>query len=111
MTVRTRWTTSFPFYLRTVRSTMFSVATGRRTARRSNGHRQDLSNPIREWAEHGAAHKMVPYTVTEDTDAPSPDSGEEGARQEPRATLPSPANGSVNGEVLAKCVKSVSAAP
>jgi phospholipase C len=38
---------------------------------------KDLRNPIPEWAEHGAEHKTVPYTVTDDMDAPNPDSGEE----------------------------------
>ena len=38
---------------------------------------KDLSNPIPEWAEHGAERKTVPYTVTTDMDAPNPDSGEE----------------------------------
>ena len=38
---------------------------------------RDLSNPIPEWAEHGAERKMVPYTVANDMDAPNPDSGEE----------------------------------
>src|SRR6476620_3954870 len=37
----------------------------------------DLSNPIPEWAEHGADRKVVPYTVATDMDAPNPDSGEE----------------------------------
>jgi phospholipase C len=36
-----------------------------------------LSNPIPEWAEHGAARKAVPYTAATDMDAPNPDSGEE----------------------------------
>ncbi len=36
-----------------------------------------LSNPIPEWAEHGAERKTVPYTVATDMDAPNPDSGEE----------------------------------
>jgi len=36
-----------------------------------------LSNPIPEWAEHGAERKTVPYTVGTDMDAPNPDSGEE----------------------------------
>ena len=36
-----------------------------------------LSNPIPEWAEHGAERKEVPYTVATDMDAPNPDSGEE----------------------------------
>ena len=38
---------------------------------------KDLSNPIPEWAEHGAERKTVPYTTTTDMDAPNPDSGEE----------------------------------
>ena len=38
---------------------------------------RDLSNPIPEWAEHGAERKTVPYTVATDMDAPNPDSGEE----------------------------------
>jgi phospholipase C len=38
---------------------------------------KDLSNPIPEWAEHGAERKIVPYTVATDLDSPNPDSGEE----------------------------------
>jgi phospholipase C len=38
---------------------------------------KDLSNPIPEWAEHGAERKVVPYTVATDTDSPNPDTGEE----------------------------------
>jgi phospholipase C len=38
---------------------------------------KNLSNPIPEWAEHGAARKTVPYTVATDMDSPNPDSGEE----------------------------------
>jgi phospholipase C len=38
---------------------------------------KDLSNPIPEWAEHGAERKTVPYIVATDMDAPNPDSGEE----------------------------------
>jgi phospholipase C len=38
---------------------------------------KDLSNPIPEWAEHGAERKAVPYTVATDMDSPNPDSGEE----------------------------------
>jgi phospholipase C len=38
---------------------------------------KDLSNPIPEWAEHGAEGKVVPYTVATDMDSPNPDSGEE----------------------------------
>jgi phospholipase C len=37
----------------------------------------DLSNPIPAWAEHGAARKVVSYTVATDMDGPHPDSGEE----------------------------------
>ena len=38
---------------------------------------RDLSNPIPDWAEHGADRKVVPYTVATDMDSPNPDSGEE----------------------------------
>jgi len=38
---------------------------------------KELSNPIPDWAEHGADRKVVPYTVATDMDAPNPDSGEE----------------------------------
>ena len=33
---------------------------------------KDLSNPIPEWAEHGAELKTVPYTTGTDMDAPNP---------------------------------------
>jgi phospholipase C len=38
---------------------------------------KDLSNPIPEWAEHGAERKVVPYGVATDMDSPNPDPGEE----------------------------------
>jgi phospholipase C len=38
---------------------------------------KELSNPIPDWAEHGAEKKVVPYTVATDMDSPNPDSGEE----------------------------------
>src|SRR5215475_1893771 len=38
---------------------------------------KELSNPIPDWAEHGAERKTVPYTVATDMDSPNPDSGEE----------------------------------
>src|ERR1700744_6582244 len=38
---------------------------------------KDLSNPIPEWAEHGADRKTVPYGIATDMDSPNPDSGEE----------------------------------
>jgi phospholipase C len=38
---------------------------------------KELSNPIPEWAEHGAERQAVPYTIGTDMDAPNPDSGEE----------------------------------
>jgi phospholipase C len=38
---------------------------------------KDLSNPIPDWAEHGAERKAVPYAVATDMDSPNPDSGEE----------------------------------
>src|SRR6266545_5025105 len=36
-----------------------------------------LSNPIPEWAEHGADRKVVPYGVAANMNTPNPDSGEE----------------------------------
>ena len=36
-----------------------------------------LSNPIPDWAEHGADRQVVPYTVAMNMDTPNPDSGEE----------------------------------
>jgi phospholipase C len=38
---------------------------------------KDLSNPIPEWAEHGAERKVVPCGVAGDMNTPSPDPGEE----------------------------------
>ena len=38
---------------------------------------EDLSNPIPEWAEHGADREVVPYGVATDMDSPNPDTGEE----------------------------------
>ncbi len=38
---------------------------------------KDLTNPIPEWAEHGAERRVVPYTVATSMDSPNPDSGEE----------------------------------
>ena len=38
---------------------------------------KDLSNPIPEWAEHGADRGSVPYGVAENMDTPYPDPGEE----------------------------------
>ena len=38
---------------------------------------KDLSNPIPEWAEHGADRKVVPYGIATDMDSPNLDSGEE----------------------------------
>jgi phospholipase C len=38
---------------------------------------KELSNPIPQWAEHRAGRTTVPYTVSDDMDAPNPDSGEE----------------------------------
>jgi phospholipase C len=38
---------------------------------------KDLTNPIPEWAEHGAECKVVPYTLATDMDSPNPDTGEE----------------------------------
>jgi hypothetical protein len=36
---------------------------------------KDRSNPIPEWAEHGAERRVVPYAVATDMDSPNPDSG------------------------------------
>ena len=38
---------------------------------------KDLSNPIPEWAEHGADRGVVPYGVAKDMNTPYPDPGEE----------------------------------
>jgi phospholipase C len=38
---------------------------------------KDLSNPIPEWAQHGAEHKVVPYGIAAGMDSPNPDAGEE----------------------------------
>jgi phospholipase C len=38
---------------------------------------KDLSNPIPEWAEHGAERGSVSYTVAATMDTPNPDPGEE----------------------------------
>ena len=38
---------------------------------------KDLSNPIPDWAEHGAERREVPYGIATDMDSPNPDSGEE----------------------------------
>jgi phospholipase C len=38
---------------------------------------KDLSNPIPEWAEHGADRRLVPYGVAATMDTPNPDPGEE----------------------------------
>jgi phospholipase C len=36
---------------------------------------KDLSNPVPEWAEHGAAGGVVPYGIAVGMDAPDPDPG------------------------------------
>ena len=38
---------------------------------------KDLSNPVPDWAEHGAAGGVVPYGISVGMDAPDPDPGEE----------------------------------
>ena len=38
---------------------------------------KDLSNPIPEWAEHGADRGVVPYGVAKNMNTPDPDPGEE----------------------------------
>jgi phospholipase C len=47
----------------------------------------DLSNPIPEWAQHGADRKVVPYTVATNMDAPNPDSVPTTCAQRDRARL------------------------
>src|SRR6516225_6029727 len=60
---------------------------------------KNLSNPIPEWAEHGAERKTVPYTVATDMDAPNPGLGrgvlphEHAAVQHPRRAEPVQARG------------------
>jgi phospholipase C len=54
---------------------------------------KELSNPIPEWAEHGADRKVVPYGVATDMDSPNPDSGgvlphQHATVQHPRRTQP-----------------------
>src|SRR5580658_9627985 len=38
---------------------------------------KNLSNPIPEWAEHGAEKQLVPFGVATSMDSPNPDPGEE----------------------------------
>ena len=38
---------------------------------------RDLSNPVPEWADGAADHKVVPYGLATDMNSPSPDPGEE----------------------------------
>ena len=38
---------------------------------------KDLSNPIPEWAEHGAERGSIAYGIAETMDTPNPDPGEE----------------------------------
>ncbi|MCZ4102588.1 alkaline phosphatase family protein [Streptomyces sp. H39-C1] len=38
---------------------------------------KDLSNPIPEWAEHGADRKSIAYGIAQTMDTPNPDPGEE----------------------------------
>ncbi len=38
---------------------------------------KNLSNPIPDWAEHGAERQVVPYGVATSMDSPNPDAGEE----------------------------------
>jgi hypothetical protein len=38
---------------------------------------KNLSNPIPEWAEHGADRRVVPHGIAKTMDTPNPDSGEE----------------------------------
>jgi phospholipase C len=50
---------------------------------------KDLSNPIPEWAEHGADRKVVPYTVATDMDSPNPDRVRSITTPTPSSTTPS----------------------
>jgi len=38
---------------------------------------KDFSNPVPDWAEHGAVGDVVPYGISVGMDAPDPDPGEE----------------------------------
>jgi phospholipase C len=38
--------------------------------------RKDLTNPIPEWAEHGADRGSIRYGVAENMDTPNPEPGE-----------------------------------
>ncbi len=83
MIVRTRWTTSFwsCFENRSI-DNLLGHLYGPEDVKTFEGViGKDLSNPIPEWAEHGAERKSVPYMVGTDMDAPNPnpnpDSGEE----------------------------------
>ena len=38
---------------------------------------RDLNNPVPEWADGAASHKVVPYGLAADMNSPSPDPGEE----------------------------------
>jgi phospholipase C len=38
---------------------------------------KELSNPIPDWAEHGADRKVVPYGIASNMNTPNPDPGEE----------------------------------
>lgn len=38
---------------------------------------KNLSNPIPEWAQHGAGRKLVPYGIASNMNTPTPDPGEE----------------------------------
>jgi phospholipase C len=51
---------------------------------------KDLTNPIPEWAEHGADRKVVPYTVATDMDSPNPDTGRNTRTPTPSCTASSP---------------------
>ena len=50
---------------------------------------KDLTNPIPEWAEHGADRKVVPYTVATDMDSPNPDTGRSISTPTPSCTTSS----------------------
>ena len=44
---------------------------------------KELSNPIPDWAEHGAGRKVVHYGISADMDSPNPDSVRSGTTPTP----------------------------
>ena len=50
---------------------------------------KDLSNPIPEWAEHGADRKVVPYGIATDMDSPIPTRAKSTSTPTPNSSTPS----------------------